>query len=385
MNWAVVVLEGVGIVAGLVLVVISAYALALAVFGSVTRPTGRGANGAASPPVTALIVALSQTPALDETLRRVDAIDYPDLSIAVGLGSVPTSEFKTLHPLSIFPVAGASSKAETMNECIKRIHSDCVLLLDEDSLVEADCLRKMVPLLGSPDTWAVVGVPYASNADAGILQRTLGLEAEAWTIAARARDGLRLFLPATGFFSLISAKSLAPQGGTVWDQTALAEDTDLSLKRFAAGLETRLSSARVGIEAPGTLTALAKQRLRWYKGMYDALWKNRGIVVRLPFRKAVDAALGLLSPLAPASFVVLLLLSPLWPLSLGPVLLAVAAAYLISAASSALKLKRGRAGVILFSVPYALIQGAVALAALSAFLLHIEVRWQRTPKSADRA
>ncbi|MDG7012819.1 MAG: glycosyltransferase family 2 protein [Nitrososphaerota archaeon] len=381
MDPALLALAAAAWLAGAALFGLTAYSLALFAYGRSLAEEPPDAFSA-TPEVTALVASLGGTPALDETLRRLAGVKYPALELAVALGpsaQPPRGVGKQLT-LVRSPSAG---KARALNAAIGAVRSRYLLLLDEDSLVEPDCIDRLLPLADAPGTWAVVGVPYPSNAGAGPLQGTLALEAEAWAAAAKAKDRLGLFLPATGFFSFIPVAALGPGGGEVWDEGALAEDADLSLRQLAKGLRVRLSTARVGIEAPGTLGALARQRLRWYKGMLDALWKNRRVVARLRPALAADVVLSFLAPLAPAGFVVLAALSPLWPSALVPVVLGAAMAYAASAWLSASKLKGGRAGVMLLSLPYALVQGAVALAALGAFLFHVRVRWQRTPKEGD--
>ena len=386
MDYALLLLGVLGWAAGVLLFAPAAYSAALLALGG-GPPAADAEAAAGSPKVTLLISALRPSPGLDGTLRRAAAVDYADSELLLALGSGDGEGAAIGAGLAREPRVIVSDeprgKAHTLNRAVREAKGEFVLMLDEDSLVEPGCVREMLPFARGERVWAVVGEPYASNADSGVIQRTLGLEASAWTRTARARDRLGLFLPATGFFALIDRGSL-PEGGA-WDEGALAEDADLSLRQEAKGLRTRLSAAKVGIEAPASLGALSRQRLRWYKGMFDALWKNRGAVVRLPFRKALDAVMSLLAPLSPAGFVVLLLLAPVWPLALGPLLLGVLAVYLVSAWASASKLARGRLGVVLFSVPYAVLQGAVALAALSAFLLHVRVKWERTPKSGDAA
>ncbi|MDE1858221.1 MAG: glycosyltransferase family 2 protein [Thaumarchaeota archaeon] len=386
MDYALLLLEVLGWAAGTLLFALAAYSAALLALGG-GPPVADAVPRALSPKVTVLISALRPSPGLDDTLRRAAAVDYAEAELILALGSGdgegPTYGAGLARPPRVFVSDEPRGKAHMMNMAVREAKGELVLMLDEDSLVDPGCVRETLPLVQGEHVWAVVGVPYPSNADAGVIQRTLGLEAAAWTRTARAKDRLGLFLPATGFFALIDKGSL-PEG-EAWDEGALAEDADLSLRQEARGLRTRLSGAKVGIEAPVSLGALARQRLRWYKGMFDALWKNRGVVVRLPFRKALDAVMSLLAPLSPAGFVILLLLAPVWPLLLGPVLLGVLAVYLVSAWVSASKLTKGRLGVVLFSVPYAVLQGVVALGALSAFLLHVRVRWQRTPKSGDTA
>ena len=375
------VLAAVGWVAGGVLFGTAVYSAALYALGSSVAPDLRRAPD--GPGVTAVVTSTVFSRALVETLRRTDEVDYPGLDVLLALGSGPADgALGTAHRVDVFD-PGPGGKAHALNLAAQRAKGELLLLLDEDSRVDPDCVRVMLPQMQDERVWAVVGRPYPTN-PAGPLQRTLEMEASGWWAMARARDRLGLVIPANGFFSLVRRSSLEGlSDGRVWDERALAEDTDLSLRQGARGLRTRVSPARVGIEAPSSLGALARQRLRWYKGMLDALWKNRGAVATLPAAKAADVVLDLVSPLAPGAFVVLLLLSPLWPALALPVLLAAVALYLASAWVASSGVKEGRAGVLLLSVPYALVQGAVALAALGAFLFRVNVRWERTPKAGD--
>ena len=376
------VLAAVGWVAGGVLFGTAVYSAALYALGSsVALDLHPAADG---PGVTAVVTSSMFSGALAETLRRTDEVDYPGLDILLALGSGRADGgLETAHRVDVFDPGGPGGKAHALNRAAQRAKGELLLLLDEDSRVDPDCVRTMLPHMQDEQVWAVVGRPYPTNAT-GPLQRTLEMEASGWWAMARARDRLGLVIPANGFFSLVRRSSLEGlSDGRVWDERALAEDTDLSLRQGARGLRTRVSPARVGIEAPSSLRALARQRLRWYKGMLDALWKNRGAVARLPAAKAADVALDLISPLAPGAFVVLLLLSPLWPALVLPVLLAAASLYLASAWVASSGVKEGRAGVLLFSIPYALVQGVVALAAFGAFLFRVNVRWERTPKAGD--
>ena len=382
LDYLLLLLALIGWAAGALLFVLAAHSAFLFAAGARSHTPQPSSAAGSLPQVTVVVSALSPSPALEETLRRANALAAPGLSLLLALGEdAPASRTRDDLPLEVSVSGGEAGKAGALNAALPRARGEFLLFLDEDSRVDPGCLEAMLPCFQDERVWAVVGEPYASNAGAGVIQRTLAIESAAWTAGARAKDRLGLFLPATGFFALVRRASL-PEG-KVWDEASLAEDADLSLRQEGRGFRARLSSVRVGIEAPSSLADLALQRLRWYKGMFDALWKNKGVVVRLPPAKAADATLTLLSPLGPAAFVVLLALLPVWPAILGPVLVGVVVAYLASSWMASSKLERGRLGVVLFSVPYALVQGGVALAALAAFLLRVKVKWRRTPKTGD--
>ena len=381
MDYLLLLLALIGWAAGAALIVLAAHSALLFAAGARSTAAPPSVSGPL-PQVTVVVSALSPSPALEDTLRRANAIGSPGLNLLLALGEdAPAFRTRDDLPLEVSASGGEAGKAGALNAALPRAHGEFLLFLDEDSRVDPGCLETMLPCFRDERVWAVVGEPYASNAGAGVIQRTLAIESAAWTAGARAKDRLGLFLPATGFFALVRKASL-PEG-RVWDEASLAEDADLSLRQEGRGFRARLSSARVGIEAPSSLADVARQRLRWYKGMFDSLWKNRGVVVRLPPAKAADATLTLLSPLGPAAFVVLLALLPVWPAVLGPILAVLVVAYLASSWMASSKLERGRLGVVLFSVPYALVQGGVALAALAAFLIHVKVKWRRTPKTGD--
>jgi cellulose synthase/poly-beta-1,6-N-acetylglucosamine synthase-like glycosyltransferase len=340
------------------------------------------------PEVSIVIAALAPSQALEETMKLLQEVKYPNKKVLVALGSQgATSNVLPAPtiPVEILDARKRRGKAYSLNLSLPRT-SDYVLLLDEDSHPDPDCIEKTLPYLASdPKVWAAVGLPYVTNPSLGPLQTTLALEADAWATVARAKEKLDLFLPATGFFALIKKGSLVNAGGPrPWNEKALAEDTELSVRQYAGGWRTGLSTARVGIEAPPTLRALFWQRLRWYKGMLEALRWNFRSIARLPTKKRADVFLTLLIPLAPAAAVVLLLLAPVFPGVLVPALLGFVAFQLVVSWVSSSKLSKGRVGIVLFSVPYILLQGLAAIAALATFLLRIRVPWQRTPKAGDQ-
>lgn len=358
-----------------------------AVLFSMERPPARSAavTPSGESTVTVLVAAKSWQKTLEKTLRNIDEIEYPetklDITLVLGGPPAPPVGFHTNHRLSMLVSDSPESKPQALNRALGALASDCVLLLDEDSLVEKDCIRRMLPLLRDPKIASVVGLPRLTSTSKGLLQSTLALEAEAWTRVARAKDSRGLFLPSTGFFSLLRVSAIREVGG--WDGHMLAEDAELSLRLFSRGWRTRLSDARVGIEAPLSLGDLARQRLRWYKGLFDALSKDLGLLDTMPLHSALDAASALVTPLVPACLLVLAVLAPLWPQTLVPAVLSLLVLETAGATWSARGLPASRGAVVLFAIPYMLMQGAVALLALGASVLGLKVTWARTPKSGD--
>jgi len=69
------------------------------------------------------------------------------------------------------------------------------------------------------------------------------------------------------------------QGGGSYDSDTLVEDFDVTIKALKSGQIVQASTSAVSYtEAPVTVKDFVKQRLRWYRGNFQAMWKHRDAV-----------------------------------------------------------------------------------------------------------
>jgi cellulose synthase/poly-beta-1,6-N-acetylglucosamine synthase-like glycosyltransferase len=68
-------------------------------------------------------------------------------------------------------------------------------------------------------------------------------------------------------------------GGGVYDPDTLVEDFDVTIKALKSGKIVQASTSAISYtEAPETINDLFKQRMRWYRGNFQAMWKHRDAV-----------------------------------------------------------------------------------------------------------
>jgi len=74
------------------------------------------------------------------------------------------------------------------------------------------------------------------------------------------------------------------EGSGSYDRDTLVEDFDVTMKTLKTGKVVQARSAAVAYtEAPESLGGFIKQRLRWYRGNFQTLWKHRDAALNTRF------------------------------------------------------------------------------------------------------
>jgi cellulose synthase/poly-beta-1,6-N-acetylglucosamine synthase-like glycosyltransferase len=355
------------------------------------RGRSRGTKSKAGdlPSVSAIIVAKGEGLVLPNTLKRLLEVDYPDERLEV-LVAVQRDDVETMAACAGFgsrvkPVVSEEDRGKPwmLGLALREARGELLLLLDADSAVQPGCLKEMVGRL-SGARCSVTGTPYPANATKGLLPLLSAAECAYFSRVCRAKESLCLFIPLPGFYSLVRRSDVERVGG--WREGALAEDSELSLKLASAGCLASFSDTTVMLEAPASLGDFFRQRLRWYRGMLDAVWLCRRELGSMMPGVRLDAAVTLCVPLGLACFPALPAAAVLWPTYYVPLLAAVWAAEAAGAWLSVRGLGwRKGAEAAFLSLPYLALNSAVALAALFSLLLRVRVRWARTPKRGAEA
>jgi cellulose synthase/poly-beta-1,6-N-acetylglucosamine synthase-like glycosyltransferase len=146
-------------------------------------------------------------------------------------------------------------------------------MIDADTMVAPDGIRKLVERLEDPAVGAVSGYIRVGNTSRW-LGRFQDLEyASAFEVDRRAQDLLGCIVVAPGALSAFRREALL-EAGPITNDT-LAEDTDLTLQLHRLGWKVVFASdAFADTEAPETVKALLSQRFRWAFGTLQCLWKH---------------------------------------------------------------------------------------------------------------
>jgi cellulose synthase/poly-beta-1,6-N-acetylglucosamine synthase-like glycosyltransferase len=230
------------------------------------------------PPITILIPAYNEEKVLRRAIETTLEANYPYKEIIViDDGSTDrtyqiaqeycNSNMKVIHR----PNGG---KAVAINHGLRLARGEIIIIVDADSLVGKNTLVRLVQPLKDPDIAAVAGNIKVLNR-LNWLTRCQALEYIASiNVYRRALDVFGSVTVVPGALGAYRREVL--EGSGFYDPDTLVEDFDVTIKTLKTGKVVQASSSAIAYtEAPQTLGGLVKQRLRWYRGNFQTLWKHR--------------------------------------------------------------------------------------------------------------
>jgi cellulose synthase/poly-beta-1,6-N-acetylglucosamine synthase-like glycosyltransferase/peptidoglycan/xylan/chitin deacetylase (PgdA/CDA1 family) len=171
-----------------------------------------------------------------------------------------------------------SGKAGALNRGIAEAHSDILILVDGDTIFQADTIGRLVAPLAAADVGAVSGNTKVGNRR-GFLGGWQHLEyVMGFNLDRRLFDMLGTIPTVPGAIGAFRRAALAAAGGVSTD--TLAEDTDLTMALCRSPWRVVYAPGAIAwTEAPSSLRQLWRQRYRWSYGTMQAMWKHRRAVI----------------------------------------------------------------------------------------------------------
>ena len=189
-------------------------------------------------------------------------------------------------------------KADALNAGLNAARYPLVCCVDADGLLEPDAVRQMACLFARREnTVAVGGMVRPMNgctARAGRINRIQlprkPLELvqvveylRAFLTSRFGWESINSLLIVSGAFGMFDRAAVLEAGG--YDHT-IGEDAELTLRLHRRMLDTgRPYTIAMALDAvcwtqvPADLRGLRTQRIRWQKGLADALWKHRALLL----------------------------------------------------------------------------------------------------------
>lgn len=277
------------------------------------------------PGVTICIPAYNEAATIAESVRSMLQIDYADFEIIVtndgskdatldvlrrefGMQTFQMAYRRTLpvadirgiyrspqHPNLVVIDKENGGRSDAVNAAINAARHGLVCVVDADSVLERDSLKRVVrPFIEDPLTVASGGTVRISNGcqiAGGYLQRVD--IARGWLARIQVLEYLRGFhngrigwapmnalLIISGAFGVFRRTTLVEAGG--FSTRTIGEDMELTMRlhRFhrLAGRAYRIAfvpDAVCWTEAPESLAVLRSQRTRWQRGLMESLWTHR--------------------------------------------------------------------------------------------------------------
>jgi cellulose synthase/poly-beta-1,6-N-acetylglucosamine synthase-like glycosyltransferase/peptidoglycan/xylan/chitin deacetylase (PgdA/CDA1 family) len=171
-----------------------------------------------------------------------------------------------------------SGKPGALNRGIAEAHSDILILVDGDTIFQADTIGRLVAPLATVDVGAVSGNTKVGNRR-GFLGGWQHLEyVMGFNLDRRLFDLLGTIPTVPGAIGAFRRAALAAVGGVSTD--TLAEDTDVTMALCRSPWRVVYAPDAIAwTEAPSSLRQLWRQRYRWSYGTMQAMWKNRRAVI----------------------------------------------------------------------------------------------------------
>jgi peptidoglycan/xylan/chitin deacetylase (PgdA/CDA1 family)/glycosyltransferase involved in cell wall biosynthesis len=227
--------------------------------------------------VSIVVPAYNERECIADTVRSLVTSDYPVEVIVVDDGSLDDTaaivEGLGLWNVHVVRQANAG-KSAALNRGISLAHSDIIIMIDGDTVLEPDTVRRIVQPFADPSVGAVAGNTKIANRRSIVaawqhIEYVIG-----FNVDRRVYDVLRCMPTVPGAIGAFRRTALEDVGGVSSD--TLAEDTDLTMALCRAGWRVVYEEdARAWTEAPTTLRQLGRQRYRWSYGTMQAIWKHR--------------------------------------------------------------------------------------------------------------
>ena len=270
------------------------------------RLTSFPENMAFRPCVSILIPACNEEPVIGRILGRMSELTYPSDKLQIVVvddGSTDNTgriadQFARNNPQ--IEVAhrshgeGRRGKASALNAGLKKASGEIVLCFDADYYPCRNIVERLVREFADPEVGAVQGRVIVLNEPKNVVTRLVALERiGGYRVDQEARSNLGLITQFGGTAGGFRRSLLETLGG--WDESMLAEDTDITFRVYLAGYVIRyVNEAECYEEAVESWRAYWRQRYRWSRGHMEVAFKHFGTVLKsrqLGAKSKIDALL----------------------------------------------------------------------------------------------
>ncbi|QDS36345.1 glycosyltransferase family 2 protein [Brevibacillus brevis] len=242
------------------------------------------------PKVSVLIPAHNEEVVIERTIKAMLRLDYPKDKLEIVVindnsrdrtGEI-ADEYARKYPyvkvVHTKPPHAGKGKSGALNQGLAHSTGEVIVVYDADNTPERKAVYYLVlALLNDPKAGAVVGKFRVVNAATNLLTRFINIETICFQWMAQAG---RFFwfhvttIPGTNF--AIRRSLVEELGG--WDEKALAEDTELTIRVYNEGYYIRFFPAAITWEQePESWKVWWKQRTRWARG-------NQYVVLKFMWR-----------------------------------------------------------------------------------------------------
>lgn len=254
------------------------------------------------PSVTVLVPAYNEEKVLRRTLECILEASYPNKEIIV----IDDGSTDRTYQIALdFSDQGVKvvhrpngGKCAALNFGLLFARGEIITIIDADSLIGKNALVEMIRHFRDPEVAATAGNIKVLNRK-NLLTNCQAVEyIVSINIFRKALDVFGKIPVVPG--SLGAYRRNVLEGSGFYDPDTLVEDFDVTIKTLKTGRVVQASSSALCYtEAPETLSDFIKQRLRWYRGNFQVMWKHHdaGLNTRFGFLQRLTYPYMLLSML----------------------------------------------------------------------------------------
>lgn len=231
------------------------------------------------PKVSILIPAHNEEVVIERTIKSMLKLEYPNDALEIivindnskdrtgEIADSYASRYPQLKVVHLIPPNIGGGKSGALNHGFKHATGEVIIVYDADNTPERKAVYYLVlAMLNDPKAGAIVGKFRVVNAAQTLLTRFINIETICFQWMAQAGRfnwfGVTT-IPGTNF--AIRRSIIEELGG--WDEKALAEDTELTIRVYNMGYHIRFFPAAITWEQePETWKVWWKQRTRWARG-----------------------------------------------------------------------------------------------------------------------
>ncbi len=231
--------------------------------------------------VSILIPAYNEEQTIEDTIKHVFDLDYPNLLEVLVINDGSTDRTlevlrklipKYKNKLKILNKKN-SGKADSMNKALKFVKGELIAVVDADSYPSRDSLKKMIGYFEDEKVGAVTSTCVPRN-NKTFLEKLQVIEYKVIAFTRKLLEYIDSIYVATGTLTIYRKKALLDING--FDPSNLTEDIEATWHLIHNGWKIKMSfSSKVTTTVPNKLKPWYRQRRRWGVGGLQCLSKYK--------------------------------------------------------------------------------------------------------------
>lgn len=237
------------------------------------------------PKVAAIVPAYNEEKVLIKTIDSLLSSDYPNLEVVVvddgssdQTHKIVDDYFGKNEKIKNFKKENGG-KSSAINFGLEKTDAEIVIILDADTIIKSDAIRKLAIYFRDKNIGAVAGNAKVGNR-VNFLTKMQAIEyITSQNLERRAFNVFNSIRVVAGAIGAWRRDVIIEAGGFTHD--TLAEDTDMTLKILRLGYRIEYEPTAIAYtEAPETIESFMKQRFRWMHGTFQAIWKHMDTLLK---------------------------------------------------------------------------------------------------------